>query len=125
MQNIHAASVYQCKDAGGKVSFQEIPCTSSENQSILKQAGPAKPSRKEEAGAEKQSDSDISEYAACRQMGSKLFDASLPREQQHPQGAYNMCKKNLAPPMNRNSTCLDNCVWEWVVEYKKTYIDKK
>lgn len=123
----HAAPIYQCKQAGGKVAFQEMPCAQGDAQAEVGtavRAAPrpaAKARQTTSANVPESSDPATAEYAACRTAGVNAFDPSLSQDLQHPQAAFNRCKKALPAPMNRNGLCLDACVQSWVGEYKKKY----
>lgn len=123
LQNANATTIYKCKQAGGKVTFQESPCASSDSQSGVIQTRSATPPKSAPASALEPTNSDASEYSVCSRAGIKVFDSTVPQSLQHPQAALNLCKKTLPSPTNENAICLNACVQAWVGEYQKKYID--
>lgn len=119
-----AATIYKCKQAGGKVAFQEVPCVPSDAQSLVSQTIRVAPPKTTPVSAPDSSDPEAAENLACSETGIKVFDPTRPQNLQHPQAALNHCKKNLPSPMNGNGLCLNACVQAWVGEYQKKYIGK-
>ena len=126
---VQAATIYQCKQAGGGVAFQEKPCAPSDAQSVLKPATRAAPaqaapaaqaSRGTPAAAAAPSAADGNQ-AACHQAGRKVFDPTRPQELQHPQVALNLCRKAVPATQNANGQCLQACVEAWADEYQMKY----
>lgn len=122
--NAQASTIYQCKQADGKIVFQEIPCATSAVQSVITPAIRAVSPKTAPASTPQASLPQETGDAVCRQTGVSVFDPSRPQGLQHPQAAFNLCKKTLAAPMNRDGVCLETCVQAWVEEYKKTYLGK-
>ena len=123
---VQAATIYQCKQAGGGVAFQEKPCAPSDTQSVLKpttrtapaQAAPAAQASRGTPAAPAAPEGD---QAACHQAGRKVFDPSRPQELQHPQAALNLCRKAVPATQNANGQCLQACVQAWADEYQMKY----
>ena len=124
LHSAHATTIYKCKQADGKVAFQEMPCALSDAQSVVSQPIRTAAPKATPVSTPEPSDTEVTEYVACRQTGIKVFDPTRPQGLQHPQAAFNLCKKTLPSPMNQNGICLDACVQAWVGEYKKKYINK-
>lgn len=122
LHNANAATIYQCKQEGGKMAFQDAPCAQSDSQSVVNQTIKTPPKKAAAVNASEPFDSKASEYAGCHLTGIKVFDPLIPQGLQHPQAAFNLCKKTISSPMNENGICLNACVQAWVGEYKKKYI---
>ena len=123
---VQAATIYQCKQAGGGVAFQEKPCAPSDAQSVLKpttRAAPAQaaPAAQASRGTPAAPAAPEGDQAACRQAGRKVFDPTRPQELQHPQVALNLCRKAVPATQNANGQCLQACVQAWADEYQKKY----
>lgn len=131
-----AGTIYQCKQANGKVAFQEVPCAQADTQAEVgktihaaparatKSPAPAADSKTKPASMAEQEEPADAKYAACRPAGVQLFDPALEQHLQHPQAAFNGCKKALPAPLKRNGLCLDACVQGWAGEYTKRYVGK-
>ena len=123
---VQAAPIYQCKQVGGGVAFQEKPCAPSDAQAILKPTTGAAPAQAASAATASRSTLDApaapgNERAVCHQAGRKIFDPTRPQELQHPQAALNLCKKTVPDTFSANGPCLEACVQAWVAEYQKKY----
>ena len=123
---VQAATIYQCKQAGGGVAFQEKPCAPSDAQSVLKpttRAAPAQaaPAAQASRGTPATPAAPDGDQAACHQAGRKVFDPSRPQELQHPKAALNLCRKAVPATQNANGQCLQACVQAWADEYQKKY----
>ncbi len=131
MHSTQAATIYQCKQASGKVAFQEMPCAHTDTQAEVGKtthaapppAHKAKPATKPEP-ASAAAPASSADYAddVCRQTGVKVFDTNLPQHLQHPQAGFQACKKTVPDAMKRNGACLDACVQAWMGEYKKKFV---
>ena len=131
-----AGTIYQCKQANGKVAFQEVPCAQADTQAEVgktthaaparaaKSPAPAADAKARPASAAEPVDPANAELASCRTAGVQLFDPALEQHLQHPQAAFNGCKKALPAPLKRNGLCLDACVQGWAGEYTKRYVGK-
>lgn len=105
------------------MTFQDVPCATSDAQSVLAQPkAVGSPSTKSATANTEQAAPQTSGRAICQQTGIQIFDPSRDQGLQHPQAALNLCRKTLPDPMNRDGICLDACVQAWVGEYKKKYI---
>lgn len=128
--SVQAGSIYQCKQAGGAVTFQEQPCAPSAVQSTVGQthrsaAPPASPGPAAKGSAVPTDASpDTTAAATCRQTGIQVFDPTRAQSLQHPQAALNSCRKTLPAPLNKDGLCLDACIQAWVGQYQKTYLGK-
>ena len=119
MLGAQAATIYQCKQADGKVTFQQVACAHTEAQAEVGKtthAAPrpvAKPAAAVPAAANTsaaQRDPNI-----CVSVGREVYSAI---RQSHPQAAMQACKKHLEM-FASNMACLQTCVETWVGEYKK------
>ena len=117
-----AATIYQCKQADGKVTFQQVVCAQTETQAeVGKTTHAAPPRAAKPAAAEPAAASMAATPAAkrdpniCVSVGREVYSAI---QQSHPQAAMQACKKHLEMFAN-NTACLQTCVETWIGEYKK------
>ena len=126
-QTAQAATIYQCKQADGRVAFQEMPCAASASQAEVGKTTHTAPPRAPKtppasaAAAPAAADTPAPASAAkrdpnvCVTVGREVYSTI---KQSHPQAAMQACKKHLEMFAN-NMACLQTCVETWVGEYKK------
>lgn len=124
LPSVHAATIYKCKQANGKLAYQEIPCVTSDVQTVVKQTTRIVPSKSVSVSTPASSDPEKTEETVCRQTGVKIFDPTREQQLQHPHSAFILCQKILPSPMNKEGICLNTCIQGWVGEYKKKYLGK-
>ena len=124
-----AATIYQCKQADGRVAFQEMPCAATATQAEVGKTTHAAPPPAAKAKASVAAPSSAAAaaatgYDACSQAGTQLFDPSREQSLQHPQAALNGCRKAVPAAMSSDNQCLQTCLQSWVGEYQKKYVSK-
>ena len=122
-----AATIYQCKQADGRVAFQEMPCAATASQAEVGKTTHAAPPRAPKtppasaAAGAPAADTPAPASAAkrdpnvCVTVGREVYSTI---KQSHPQAAMQACKKQLEMFAN-NMACLQTCVETWIGEYKK------
>ena len=125
--NAQAATIYQCKQADGRVAFQEMPCATTATQAEVGKTTHAAPPRapKTQATAVAPTAPAAASTAepttakrdpnVCVTAGREVYSVI---KQSHPQAAMQACKKHLEMFAN-NMACLQTCVETWIGEYKK------
>ena len=130
LPSVQAGSIYQCKQADGRVAFQEIPCAHSDAQKQISQSqrpSPATPAAGAAAKSDKAAPADTpaptkasiepagaTGLQACNDAGVAIAQRTLG----HPQAAYQACQKEL-PARKRDQACMEACIHAWLRGYSK------
>ena len=122
-----AATIYQCKQADGRVAFQEMPCAATATQAEVGKTTHAAPPRAPKAptaaapaaptaaATTEPATAAKRDPNVCVTVGREVYSII---KQSHPQAAMQACKKHLEMFAN-NMACLQTCVETWITEYKK------
>lgn len=124
LNSAQATSIYQCKQPNGQIAFQQVPCVASDAQTQIRQppstptAPP--PQRAAAVSAPTPSKAEIvipgsSDRQTCNDAGVAVLERKL----NHPQAAYQACKKELSSRQN-DQACMEACVHTWLRGYEKS-----
>lgn len=128
LPSAQAGSIYQCKQADGRVAFQQIPCAHSDAQAQVGKTSattPTAPSRESPAPSSA-SPATITLRSPvspiCAQTGRELFNPALTLAQTPPpKNISHSCKVKLPRELNQNELCIDACYLVWYDEFKKKF----
>lgn len=125
VHSAYAGSVYQCKQADGRVAFQQTPCAPSDVQQQVGTTSTTAPTAKASETSERQPRTQTMTIRSpvspvCAQTGRALFRPDLPLTQTPPpKNIKHSCKVKLPHEFNENELCIDACYLGWYGEFSK------